>query len=195
MTGSDQESTNKEYQPAPWEKESNSMEDDNKNVSFISGLALLLAVLALVLIGWRGIADSPYEIEYKDKVDGSFAQVKARLGLVEDGLAKQADALNNGKLAWQYYKLEELKAQFGELLVAGSNQYKPDVQALQMQVQALMSKIQGKTKMGVKVVKPKAKADTKVKAKVKPEAKADTKTKAKPETKAKAKVTDDKKKS
>lgn len=130
----------KEFKPAPWEKEVKIMED-KKNVSFVSGLALLLSVLALVLIGWAGIADSPYQSDYKTEVEAKFNNMSSRIELIEDKVDKELKKATNGKLDWQVYKLKELESALGFLAMASGELYKNDVNGLKTQIDGLVGKI------------------------------------------------------
>ena len=131
------------YKTAPWEKEIDRMED-KKNVSFVSGLALLLSVLALVLIGWGGVADNPRQQEEKDLLANRIDSIRDRVTGVEEELAAQAKYLEQSKKVWQIYQLQELEAQLGSLAISGDQQYKADVNALKGSVNALIAKIEGK---------------------------------------------------
>lgn len=179
MTEQNNGSSNNEYKPAPWEKEANSMDDGKKNVSFISGLALLLSVLALVMVGWWGnVADTAGLEQFKKDTNAEIAQLKDNFNKVDANIEAQQEILKKTKAGWQYFKLQELEAQLGALAVSGSSQYQQDVANLQKSVRALMDKMKG--------AKQAKKAEAKVPAPpaAKPDAKAETKADAKADKKA-----------
>ena len=135
-----QSDSKKEFKPAPWEKEEIEM-DDKKNVSFVSGLALLLSVLALILIGWSGIADSPIQAEYKDFIESKIESNNQRIDVMEETLEKQAKGIGKEQLAWQIYKLKQLEAAIGELTLAVGDTNMAEYNAIQTQMQALQAKL------------------------------------------------------
>lgn len=150
-------SSNNEFKPAPWEKETNSM-DDKKNVSFVSGLALLLSVLALVMIGWAGIADSPSQEEYKELINTELNKVNNNINSIDEKVNKQANEFKMKKLNMSIYKLAMLNLKLDAMKAGCDAAYTKDITALQVGVQALMAKM--KTAKDGKPV-PGAKTETK----------------------------------
>ena len=163
MANQDPGSSGKEFKPAPWEKEATSMEE-KKNVSFVSGLALLLAVLALVMVGWSGIADSPYQIDYKDAIDGKFSNLNSRFERIEKTLMIQSEDIEKGKLMYQSFQLQGLNADLGTMKISGVQEFSDDVTALQNAVQSLINKV-NEAKVGLEKVEEAAKVPEKPAAK------------------------------
>lgn len=163
MANQDPGSSGKEFKPAPWEKEATSMEE-KKNVSFVSGLALLLAVLALVMVGWSGIADSPYQIDYKDAIDGKFSNLNSRFERIEKTLMIQSEDIEKGKLMYQSFQLQGLNADLGTMKISGVQEFSDDVTALQNAVQSLINKV-NEAKVGLEKVEEAKKVPEKPAAK------------------------------
>ncbi len=133
-------SSNNEFKPAPWEKEANSM-DDKKNVSFVSGLALLLSVLALVLIGWGNIADSPSQAQYKELLDRELDVVNQNVLEIDSRIAKQMTFHKTKMRKKSILKLAELNAKINTLKSCAPQGFDKDYQALQAMIQAMMVKM------------------------------------------------------
>ena len=131
--------------------------EEKKNVSFVSGLALLLAVLALVMVGWSGIADSPYEIDFKDGLDGKFSNLNKRFERIEKTLMIQSEDIEKGKLMYQSFQLQGLNADLGTMKISGVQEFTGDVEALQAAVVSLISKV-NEAKNSLDAAKVEAKA-------------------------------------
>jgi len=147
-------SSNNDFKPAPWEKETNSM-DDKKNVSFVSGLALLLSVLALVMIGWGNIADSPFEEEYKEAVTSEFSKLKDSIHSINGGLKAREKMCKSKQLNMGLNKLAIVNLKLDSMKMGCDTTYNKELTAIQASVQALIGKM--KTAQAGKVV-PCAKA-------------------------------------
>ena len=145
MSGSKQDDTNGNQIPsAPWEREVKRM-DDKKNVNFVSGLALLLAILALVMVACSGIGGdiTPYQTEYKNYIEGKFGSLDTRVNELSAKFGKIEEKTGNGQLDWQAYKLQELSAAVGALSANSAPEFKPELMALQAQIAKMSQKVKG----------------------------------------------------
>jgi len=129
-----------------------SMDERRKNVSLISGMALLLAIAAILLFGWSQIAYSPFQQEDQDMINGKLDHLGNGLHKLEDQLSE----FNNvDKKAWQLYQLKNLQNTVDFLSAAGADDYKADYNKIQGDVTALIAKIAG-PKAAFKEGNPKA---------------------------------------
>jgi hypothetical protein len=145
VSGTKQKVTNgKDIPSAPWEREVKRM-DDKKNVNFVSGLALLLAILALVMVAWSGIGGdiTPYQTEYKNYIEGKFGSLDTRVNELTDTLGDLKEATGNGHLDWQVYKLQELSAAVGALSAHSAPEFKAELNALHGQIVKMSNKVKG----------------------------------------------------
>ena len=120
------------------------MGDDKNKVSFISGLGFLLAVLALVLIGWGNMMETPMESEYKEYVENRFASLTDQTEKINNIMRMQMDSTANGHMLRQLYQLQELEANVGTLMMTIDKTYADDLKGVQAKVQALTAKIKAK---------------------------------------------------
>ncbi len=128
------------------------MDERRKNVSLISGVALLLAIAAILMFGWSQMAYSPFQQEDQDMINGKLDHLGNGLHKLED----QLNELNNvDKNAWQLYQLKNLQNTVDFLSAAGADDYKADYNKIQGDVTALIAKIGGR-KAALKGSNPKA---------------------------------------
>lgn len=119
------------------EKEDTRM-DEKKNVGFIPGLALLLAILALVLIAINAVNPTPTMEVLEKSMDTKIeAQANSLLMMVKNG-----DLIGN-KIADQMLvrDLDNLSSSLANYSNKADKGLKADLEALQVSVEALKAKI------------------------------------------------------
>jgi hypothetical protein len=115
--------------------------DDKKNVSFVSGLALILSALALLLIGITQISSSPYNDTMEQIVNTKMEDLEARLNMKIDSSIKRLSK------AEESAALRELKAFEGNLTswsTAGANGYTDQVNAVRTELGKLIGQMENK---------------------------------------------------
>ncbi len=134
-----------------------SMEERRKNVSLVSGIALLLSITAILLFGWSQITYSPYHQGEKDKLDRQIDALEKSVFDVND---KFNDFVTKDKKAWQLYQLKKLQNTVEFVSAAGSSQYKADFDKINNDIRALLAKVEGPKKAAAVAAPAKAKTGT-----------------------------------
>jgi hypothetical protein len=120
-------------------KEDTSM-DEKKNVSFVSGLALILSALALLLIGITQITSTPYTDTMEEILDTKLQALEGRMDMkVEAGLKKLEKAEESAALR----ELKTFDNNLNAWLAGGANSYTDKVVSLKNQVESLIKDMEG----------------------------------------------------
>ncbi|MCC6157480.1 MAG: hypothetical protein IT350_05455 [Deltaproteobacteria bacterium] len=116
--------------------------EDRKNVPFVSGLALILSALALLLIGISQINPSPYDETMEEVVDKRFSDMESRVNLmIEARLQQLAKAEENAAIR----ELKTFQAQLQDWVVSSqANGYSEKVKAIAAQIDMLVADMEGK---------------------------------------------------
>lgn len=116
--------------------------EDRKNVPFVSGLALILSALALLLIGISQINPSPYDETMEEIMDKRFSDMESRVNLmIESRLQQLAKAEENAAIR----ELKTFQAQLQDWVVSSqANGYSERVKAIAAQIDMLVAEMEGK---------------------------------------------------
>ncbi len=115
--------------------------DEKGNVSFVSGLALILSALALLLIGIMQISSRPYDETMEAILEKNLDDIENRVDMkIEAGLKKIEKAEEGAALREMKY----FSANIEGWLKSGANGYTNDAKAVKEKLDALISSMEGK---------------------------------------------------
>ncbi|MCZ7584127.1 MAG: hypothetical protein M5R36_12745 [Deltaproteobacteria bacterium] len=114
--------------------------DDKKNVSFVSGLALILSALALLLIGIQQISATPYTETLEKIVNAKLEDLEARM---ETRIDYNIKRLSKAEESAALRQLKFFNSGLDAWLQSGANGYSGDVQAIKEQIDGLVAKMEG----------------------------------------------------
>jgi hypothetical protein len=114
--------------------------DDKKNVSFVSGLALILSALSLLLIGIQQITATPYTDTMEEVIETKLQALESRVDMkVDAGLKKLEKAEDNAALR----EMKTFQNNLNAWLAAGSeNPYTDKVNAIKAQIENLVKEME-----------------------------------------------------
>ncbi|MBZ0270778.1 hypothetical protein K8I61_01985, partial [bacterium] len=114
--------------------------DDKKNVSFVSGLALILSALALLLIGISQISSSPYDATMEEIVNQRLEDLESRVDVkLEAGLRKIQRAEENAAVRELRTFQSQLDAWMQSIATEGQTQR---IESIRQQIQGLISELE-----------------------------------------------------
>jgi hypothetical protein len=114
--------------------------DEKGNVSFVSGLALILSALALLLIGIMQISSRPYDETMEAILEKNLDAIEKRVDLkIEVGMKKLEKAEENAALRELKYFSSNLNA----WLTSGANGFTNDAKVLKKNLDILILNMEG----------------------------------------------------
>lgn len=117
--------------------------DEKGNVSFVSGLALILSALALLLIGIMQISSRPYDETMEAILEKNLEAIEKRVDLkIEASILKLEKAEEHAALR----ELKFFSSNLDGWLTAGANGFTNDAKALKEKLDLLIENMEGKGK-------------------------------------------------
>ena len=114
--------------------------DDKKNVGFVPGLALILAALALLLIGITQISSTPYSDTLEKVINTKMQALETRLIVkIDNNLEKLSKAEEDAALRG----VKVFKANLESWLAGGANGNADQVKIIQVELEKLIAGMEG----------------------------------------------------
>ncbi|MCB1153134.1 hypothetical protein KDL45_05745 [bacterium] len=131
--------------------------DDKKNVSFVSGLALILSALALLLIGVSQISSTPYTENLEEIIDARMNALEQRVDTKIVGALKAVERSKDEESLRELQRMQTA-LQSWSTNAPTSETYSGQVAAIQSQIDALVGQMSANIQKEYDEAKGKAKA-------------------------------------
>lgn len=127
--------------------------EDKKNIPFVSGLALILSALALLLIGINQVNPSPYDQEMEKIVEKRFNDIESRLDMRITARLQQLDRAEQDAALRE---LKMFKTQLQDWINSGAANagYSDQVLTIAKQIDALVKQMETKDTAPLSIIPP-----------------------------------------